>query len=834
MTDYFNFEVFVHALEFADPAFVEATLGLPDSTQFPVVPYAVAFSFLDYPLILVYAKHGALETSSFSETFPTYYDFISFDSGKSCMLQADAEEMLFLINQTPLYLSLFHVKTLPKPTMLAAGHTPLLISRAPAADSRSAWDEAPPVSNPATALGNSVIRQVTLFSPAGVEVGTLHMSCRLTHYGPRVPPLSTLTMVPSSSSTAIGKNTSLHTTSTATAVSGSGRNKAFQIPLGGSSSPTGAIKEDSTTAGNNAAATMSDLQHHRRTMVARAAQPPQPPALFFANDPLMAQQPQAFLQQAQAQVARHRAAFSRGDDTAVAPSVTAMAAPPHHSRFRGDHKQQQQQQQPVYLTAGERGRPPVGVVMARQAHNDSRQADEKYELYGASTEEEEEEESGEEEALEVEGRRRLTGKVQSVHVQQLPRRRRRWDDDGPRPRQAIIEALYNGRGTAFTASQEDLVTLADEVYRETYRRLRSEREKLASGGGGGGGSGSARGRSTQPSLKRPATAPSPGESKSPAAAGAAASQPPEAAVKARPVPMKSPPQTASASKLTSKEAAAAQLARQPGAAWAAPGDRPPAHNRATGPASRGRGRPTGTSSTGHRSPSPQRNKETPRRSGGGGGGGGGSPGRRVTPYLSRRRPSWTVSAAPATAATRPSSTPRQTSSQRRRTASPPKRGQEHLKTKKQTNETVSRRSLHKQQQQQLAYSGRKPSPRKRKGPSPSRARQKVNQIDAGTSMEDEYCTAAAEAVATAVGFPAQDQPFWRRDAAAGGDGASGVGLDGAIPNTFITGGVAMSDTGAHKESDSGLAGGAGGGGGGGTGGLRQLQLPARKHGPELQ
>ncbi|GIL75813.1 hypothetical protein Vretifemale_5534, partial [Volvox reticuliferus] len=811
MTDYFNFEVFVHALEFADPAFVEATFGLPDSTQFPVIPYAVAFSFLDYPLILVYAKHGALGTSTFSETFPTYYDFISFDSGKSCMLQADAEEMQFLIDQTPLYVSLFHVKTLPKPTMLAAGHTPLLISQAPAAASRTAWGETPAVANTSTALENASIRQITLSSPAGVEVGTLHMSCRLTRYGPRVPPLSTLTILPPSASTTAVKTNSPHTK--ATAVSMVGHNTSLQPGLGGSSLPTGAIKEDGMTGVNDATATLSDLQQHRRMLIARATQPPQPPALFFANDPLMAQQPQAFLQQAQAQMARHGGGFSRGGDTAAAPSVTAMAVPPHHLQSRGGQQKQKQKQQPVDLTAGERGRPPAWEVMARQAHYDSRQIEEGYELCGESTGEEEEEENWKEEALGAEGRRRLTGKVLGVHGQQSPRRRRRWDDDGARPGQAILESLYDRRGTTRTADQGDLVTLADEVYRETYRRLRSQREKLASSSGDGGG----RGGSMQPSLKRPATAPSPGELKSPAAT-ATASRPPEAAAKARPVSMKSPSQPTLASKMTFKETAAVQLPRRPRAAWAAPPDRPRSQSRARGPISSGRGGPTGTSNTLHRSPSPQRHKEATRSAGGGGGGG--SPGRRITPYLSRRRPSWAVAAGPTMAATRPPSTLRQASPQRRRTASPSKPGQEQSKTKKQkhTTETVGRRPPHQQQQQQLAYSGRKPSPHKRKGSSPLRTRRAVSQVDAGTSMEEEHGTLAAAAAAAAADFSPHDESFRRRSTTAGGDG------DGnAVSSTLITGGVAMSDTGVPAESDSGLAGGSGG-----AGRLRQLLLPPRK------
>lgn len=96
--DYFNFEVFVHALEFADPAFVEATAGPALSGDFPsACPYAVAFNLLDYPILLVYAKQPMLDTSAAWPPPPV--DLIDFQSGKACMLQADAEELQFLVEQ---------------------------------------------------------------------------------------------------------------------------------------------------------------------------------------------------------------------------------------------------------------------------------------------------------------------------------------------------------------------------------------------------------------------------------------------------------------------------------------------------------------------------------------------------------------------------------------------------------------------------------------------------------------------------------------------------------------------------------------------------------------
>jgi hypothetical protein len=57
----------------------------------------------------------------------------------------------------PLYVSLFHCKTLPKPTMLAAGRTPLLISPPPPPPGGAA---AAPAGGPPTALQAAAVRQV--------------------------------------------------------------------------------------------------------------------------------------------------------------------------------------------------------------------------------------------------------------------------------------------------------------------------------------------------------------------------------------------------------------------------------------------------------------------------------------------------------------------------------------------------------------------------------------------------------------------------------------------------------------------------------------------------
>lgn len=102
--DYFSLEVFVHALELSDPSFVEATLGFPGADAFPRVPYAVAFQFLDYPLLLVYAREPALSVSGRGLLEPggaAWYphDYLEFDGGKSCVLQADPDELAFLLEQ---------------------------------------------------------------------------------------------------------------------------------------------------------------------------------------------------------------------------------------------------------------------------------------------------------------------------------------------------------------------------------------------------------------------------------------------------------------------------------------------------------------------------------------------------------------------------------------------------------------------------------------------------------------------------------------------------------------------------------------------------------------
>lgn len=55
----------------------------------PPSPYAVAFQFLDYPLILVYPK---------PQPMPALGEYL-FESGKSCTLQANTAELSFLLDK---------------------------------------------------------------------------------------------------------------------------------------------------------------------------------------------------------------------------------------------------------------------------------------------------------------------------------------------------------------------------------------------------------------------------------------------------------------------------------------------------------------------------------------------------------------------------------------------------------------------------------------------------------------------------------------------------------------------------------------------------------------
>lgn len=88
--------------------------------------------------------------------------------------------------QVPLYVSLFHGSTLPRPTLLASGSTPMFITP----------PQEPLPGRPASAPGpthfrHALIRTVCLLSNSGNELASASVSCRLTLYGPQIPPART-------------------------------------------------------------------------------------------------------------------------------------------------------------------------------------------------------------------------------------------------------------------------------------------------------------------------------------------------------------------------------------------------------------------------------------------------------------------------------------------------------------------------------------------------------------------------------------------------------------------------------------------------------------------
>jgi hypothetical protein len=91
MASVFVLEVFVHDCAIA--ADVDEAVRQQPSSGFPALPWAVAFQFLDYPVLVCYASAGPEPQPGSSAV--TY----TFTTGKSCMLQADAAEMEFLLEQ---------------------------------------------------------------------------------------------------------------------------------------------------------------------------------------------------------------------------------------------------------------------------------------------------------------------------------------------------------------------------------------------------------------------------------------------------------------------------------------------------------------------------------------------------------------------------------------------------------------------------------------------------------------------------------------------------------------------------------------------------------------
>ena len=182
MSDYFLLEVYVHDLQFDVP--VQQDERAP-------APLALAFQFLDYPLLLTYARSpGAFGSES----------VIRFSAGKSCILQEEAEELQFVLQQVrtahsaakstplatcntshpmqhlcwaqvPLYASLFHVGTLPRPALIASGSTPLFISEPLQQSMGSGRPSTAPASSTMTpGLANAVLREVPLVDLSSGQV----------------------------------------------------------------------------------------------------------------------------------------------------------------------------------------------------------------------------------------------------------------------------------------------------------------------------------------------------------------------------------------------------------------------------------------------------------------------------------------------------------------------------------------------------------------------------------------------------------------------------------------------------------------------------------------
>ncbi len=80
MSDYFLLEAYVHDLTVGG--------GLAESGS--PSPLALAFQFLDYPILLSYAKQDSPWSAE---------DVVQFSSGKSCILQEDLEELQYVLQK---------------------------------------------------------------------------------------------------------------------------------------------------------------------------------------------------------------------------------------------------------------------------------------------------------------------------------------------------------------------------------------------------------------------------------------------------------------------------------------------------------------------------------------------------------------------------------------------------------------------------------------------------------------------------------------------------------------------------------------------------------------
>jgi hypothetical protein len=140
---------------------------------------ALCFQFLDYPLLLVYQESNDGR-------------IIRFNGGKTAVLQEDPSSLKEVLEQVPLYISLFYTSSLPRPNLIAQGSTPLFIS--------------PPLpikpgSKPQPIGGSSVIRTVSLKdSASGRTFAKASISCRLTAHGQQVRLIRWLIIISDASS----------------------------------------------------------------------------------------------------------------------------------------------------------------------------------------------------------------------------------------------------------------------------------------------------------------------------------------------------------------------------------------------------------------------------------------------------------------------------------------------------------------------------------------------------------------------------------------------------------------------------------------------------------
>ena len=111
MSDYFLLEVYAHDLRLKED--IEVLRNGHD-------PYALAFQFLDYPLLLTYANG----VSSFDSP-----NVIQFAAGKSCVLQEEQEELEYVLQKvaylacTPCSIRDFDLQTTNLQSPMSAGTT---------------------------------------------------------------------------------------------------------------------------------------------------------------------------------------------------------------------------------------------------------------------------------------------------------------------------------------------------------------------------------------------------------------------------------------------------------------------------------------------------------------------------------------------------------------------------------------------------------------------------------------------------------------------------------------------------------------------------------------